>query len=382
MNSLSTRYCLHICEESAFLLDTIKIFNECDGWTNFFLINSDYNHHGSLDLTDYKNSVRYNFKSEEYQQIINEALTKANLVIFHNIGIAYKSGLAKLFYEKVPLHGILWGFEVYAGDLLNSELYQPITLDVLLNNQLIKLPSQSIKTKLRNVIKPRIKFNRYWSIMESLSSFSTIIEQEKSFLKSRFNYSKKWLPFIYYGRHDDGSKVVPQKRNWIWLGNSSSPYNNHLDLLQKLSSCKDVYERLYVPLSYGDDKYRDLVVSKFQNELKEKFYPIVDFLDIEAYRQHIGSCAFVVMNHLRQQGIGNIAIAINSGAKLFIHPSSLLYGELRRLGFVIYSVDQIGTEIKAFETEENIVHNRKVLQEWRNFPNAVACAKTILRNYE
>ena len=77
---------------------------------------------------------------------------------------------------------------------------------------------------------------------------------------------------------------------------------------------KDLGKRkVVVPLSYGDKTYAKSIVEIGNKWLGKNFYPLLDYYSIENYNKLISGCSVVFMNHIRQQGMGNIAASLYHG---------------------------------------------------------------------
>lgn len=53
----------------------------------------------------------------------------------------------------------------------------------------------------------------------------------------------------------------------------------------------------------------------------------------------IEGCSIVVMNHIRQQALGNIVIALCSGARVFLNPKSPINRAMKRMGIDLATTD-------------------------------------------
>lgn len=125
-------------------------------------------------------------------------------------------------------------------------------------------------------------------------------------------------------------------------GNSASATNNHVELFRKIRDQVDLSERkIIVPLSYGDICYRDKVIVDGKKILGNAFMPLVDFMPIGEYHKIISSCQFVVMNHLRQQALGNICSGLLAGAKIYLNNKNPLMNWFENKGAYIGCIDDI-----------------------------------------
>ena len=70
------------------------------------------------------------------------------------------------------------------------------------------------------------------------------------------------------------------------------------------------------------------------------------------------------MPHKRQQGVGNIIVLLNLGAKVYLDKSNLLYSFLKEHGFFVFCLEEIGSaDFLAELTPEQILNNQQRLFE-------------------
>ncbi|BCV57506.1 hypothetical protein TUM17384_14510 [Shewanella algae] len=124
------------------------------------------------------------------------------------------------------------------------------------------------------------------------------------------------------------------------MGNSSTYSNNHIEAIDLLSEILDE-QQVISPLGYGDGQYRQYVIDYGRKKLNKKFVPLVDYLPIDTYIGLLKSCGYVVMNHVRQQAVGNIIVMLYLGAKLFLRSDNVVYQFLKSNGAIIYSVEEL-----------------------------------------
>lgn len=124
------------------------------------------------------------------------------------------------------------------------------------------------------------------------------------------------------------SPLQPGLPDHILLGNSATPTNQHWEALLTLKESNFELTSILMPLSYGDEEYANWISSKAQALFGSVVTCLRDFLPLEEYQQHIGQCGMVVMNHTRQQALGNIYWALNSGNRVLLNPGGLNYQHL------------------------------------------------------
>ncbi|HET9405284.1 MAG TPA: TDP-N-acetylfucosamine:lipid II N-acetylfucosaminyltransferase [Burkholderiales bacterium] len=150
----------------------------------------------------------------------------------------------------------------------------------------------------------------------------------------------------------------------ILLGNSATPTNNHAEMLHLLAR-RDLGDRkVIVPLSYGDAYYRDAIAALGRRLLGDHFEPVLDFVPLSDYNTLIARCSTVIMNHRRQQAIGNIGAMLYRGARVFLDDSGAVYRFLRAQGAHVFSTSllkETGDAVFDLLKPEQRMQNRAVL---------------------
>lgn len=127
----------------------------------------------------------------------------------------------------------------------------------------------------------------------------------------------------------------------VLVGNSATASNNHLEAFELLQG--RVEGQVIVPLSYGNAAYGRRVAEAGARLFGDRFDPLTQWMPIEAYNQRIGHCGFVLMNHRRQQAVGNIGAALFKGATVVLRPENPLFAFYRELGIHLRSTDKLGS---------------------------------------
>lgn len=126
----------------------------------------------------------------------------------------------------------------------------------------------------------------------------------------------------------------------ILIGNSATASNNHVEAFELLRH-RSPEGRVIVPLSYGNADYGRQIAALGVQQFGARFDPLQQWMPIDAYNQRIGRCGFVIMNHRRQQAVGNIGAALYKGATVYLRPENPLYAFYRSLGLHLRSVDEL-----------------------------------------
>lgn len=187
--------------------------------------------------------------------------------------------------------------------------------------QKIKLEKNILmQDKLKSEVLSRIDYFFHWN------------ELDYQWIKNRYPAFNAEFKYHYYGVGLDSefpvSSIQNKNHKSIWLGNSSTLSNNHLDALKLLSRFKDENIVIYCPLSYGESlnsKYTKTIINYGHQLFKEKFVPITDFMPREQYYELLNNIDLVVMFHNRTQAAGNIHAFVKMGKKVFLKRKSTIF---------------------------------------------------------
>jgi hypothetical protein len=94
--------------------------------------------------------------------------------------------------------------------------------------------------------------------------------------------------------------------------------------------------KVVVPLSYGDMTYRQKIIRAGETLLGKSFVPLTNYLSLPEYNKTVSSCSNLIMNHIRQQAIGNISSALLRGGKVYLRPENPIYKYYTRMGVKLY----------------------------------------------
>lgn len=166
----------------------------------------------------------------------------------------------------------------------------------------------------------------------------------------------------------------------ILLGNSASETNNHLEMFGILSKHDLKSRKVIVPLSYGNSEYRLNIIDAGKRVLRDAFVPLVDYMPLNEYSSIMASCSVVIMNHLRQQALGNIGTALYQGAHVFLDPSNPAYQFFKEKKAVVHSTQNLLSDSLPLTglNDEEISQNRAVLESFWGQEQVRANVKALL----
>lgn len=345
---------LHIASDQKFIDVGIRRFETEAPGQNTCLVAS-FNTRSSLKHVKNDAVVRCNILSMHNPRLIKWILS-FDMIIVHGLS-NFAIEIIKRIRGRVKTVWIGWGFDYY--DLILSskdELYEPLTLECLKNLQTEQNRPvlKWLKQRIKEVVYPTNKA----SIFAYIDYFAPVLNSEYDLIKERNPlFHPEFIDWNYGGSaqkvgSDLGSHIKTQN---ILVGNSASPNNNHLDIFMRLGREKlPENAKIIVPLSYaGSKQYVEQVLQKGKETFGERFQPLLSFIPYQEYSNIIKNSNVVIMNHKRQQGTGNIGLALLTGAKVFVNKHNAYYTASKQRGMKIFSIDEI--------TEQGLIERLKVI---------------------
>lgn len=144
----------------------------------------------------------------------------------------------------------------------------------------------------------------------------------------------------------------------IQVGNSADPSNNHVDVLENLLPYKENNIKIFSPLSYGDQKYAEKLVSLGREWFGDKFQPLTDFMNFDDYLRFLSNIDIAIFNHRRQQGMGNTITLLGLGKTVYLQKNTSQWKFFESLGINIKDI-QYG-DISIFPNDLTEDNKRKI----------------------
>lgn len=281
------------------------------------------------------------------------SLEQYDAIILHSLYAFSLEVLARLS-DRVPVVWIGMGYDYY--DLLTtnpSDLLKPETLAFQgpITSKLTKTPKQLIKGIVHRGLHPNAKHKR--KLVQKIDLFAPVLQSEYFLVKDAVG-AKQFPEYVRwnYGKIADlvdgklGNIGITGKN--ILIGNSANPTNNQLDIFRILAKTGiPADSKLIVPLSYGNPAYREKVIEEGQRLFGDQFEPVTEFMDLDEYIELLSTCSSVIMNHLRQQGAGNLFITLFLGAKVYLDTANPLYAEFEDMGLTVSPMEALLNEAEA-----------------------------------
>lgn len=358
---------LHLAPDEKFILFFSEVFGQLEGVENRYLVQADqharFTHVDGLDV--WRVVGRQYFSSPE----IAEDLAWADCLIVHYLDV---NG-ARMILKAPPDVATVWSG--WGGDYYylmpggERVLYGNETRQLIDN---LQVPRKTVLERLWTLAR-RIKYRALekFVVMPALhhiSYFSAPIKSDFVLLQQalghqfgaeyiQLNYGSVEKTFLAGGDRCHGDNIL--------IGNSATPTNNHLEIFKLLAIQNLAERKLIVPLSYGMPEYRDAIVEIGGASFGDRFVPICDYMPLPEYNKLISQCSVVIMNHRRQQALGNIGAMLFRGAKIFLDEGGPAYAFFKERGAYVYATSLLANcdeSLFAPLNEEQILVNRTILE--------------------
>jgi dTDP-N-acetylfucosamine:lipid II N-acetylfucosaminyltransferase len=365
---------LHLCEDEKFIDHVIDTFETVAPCKNIYYIQpSQKNDQLKLVKTKHPNIVSVPVESKEFKNIINNIKTY-DAVILHCYQNPYKTKVVREAPPGVHFHWMCWGSDLYSIPALSKNLLLKQTKKYILDQL-------GLKGRIRTFLYEncysifakifQLKNKTVHPIIEQIRSFqkihsvSTVIPSDFELIKKYISSQMVHIPYKYgtletllEGHYD----TTCSGENFL-VGNSAYVSNNHLEIIKELYKIDLTNIKIYLPMSYGNEQYAEFIETKGKKILKENFFTLKKFLPLEEYNQILNTCGNVVMNHTRQQAMGNIIMSLWKGARVFLNRKNPAFHFFKDEGFRIFEINEIKNYRSLPDFKELASHNRPFLKK-------------------
>lgn len=349
---------LHLASDEKFIDQAVKEFERAAPGANDLYV------YGKEPLKLIKSPATVVTEAQALGGSLSKAFSSYDLVVLHSLDIRWFRTIRKLPL-KIPVVWLGWGYDYY--DILyrsKKSMLLPLTESAWLSMQQGNSVVKTIKRGVKALLVPSKK-----SVIERIDFFSPVLTREYEMVKKASRHFKFPRQVVWnYGNLEEdlvnGFENETVDGNSVLVGNSATVENNHLDAFSLLSELGVKGRKIISPLSYGDPSYRKLVLNAGALRFGEDFMPLVDFMSISEYVGVLKSCGFVVMDHLRQQAVGNIIIMLYLGAKVFLQKDCPTFAFFKEQGAVIFSIQELQQSPEMLNEllgQESVSVNRSIV---------------------
>lgn len=272
-------------------------------------------------------------------------MDKSKLIIVHSF-----TGVDLLYFCMSPhllkkTVWVIWGYDLYDYRSRKNSLYSRIHF--LVKSQVIKkIPYVVARTPDYNLLQKWYKSKAELLLVEPL------------YTNGEFESSKLTI------KNDTSTPIK------ITLGNSATKTNHHLEALDILSKYRNENLHLYIPLSYGDMEYAEIVKKRAKEIFGTKVTILDKFMGQDEYNKHLSQMDIGIFNIDRQQALGNISYLLATGTKIYLDSASPLWEIFDGFSFQVHSVSDILSEdfdaftsLDIYELTYNSEHAKEIYSE-------------------
>jgi dTDP-N-acetylfucosamine:lipid II N-acetylfucosaminyltransferase len=336
---------LHLVEDEKVINRTIDLFKKVNKGNNKFLIDIPNEQYQLQHVKTTEFTVSAVFDSQKYWTTVGD-VSLYEAIIFHSLTHNTCKLIQRYQNTTTPFAWILWGSELYnylATKGYRLYLWKPSFLRLKLRRLFYDPLMISIKNISAKIRKEESIEELYGKAFQRINYCCIFNKGDYNLLKSFADTTAKWLWFNYYPIDTILGPALLNKKvngNNIFLGNSGSITGNHIPAYKLLKELKLQNRKVIVPLSYGNERYRQFLVKKGNEILGDSFTPLKDFMPLDEYNKYLCSASIVIMFHLRQEAVGNILIALYLGAKVYLREENNLYEYFNSIGVNIFSINK------------------------------------------
>lgn len=367
----------HIISDEKFLTESLPLFLNNEETINVVFLLLDKN----PDKIKYIKYIDYT--CIHFKQIIPFAkeIEQFNAIIFHSLIEEPKIKLLR-YLNHSNILWVGWGHDYYRL-WPKDKLYSPATLSALDSCEKQRRGKLYFIRKLKNSILNIFQKdeNSLKDLIKKIKFFSPVVNSEFTWVSGWYNSELRYLDWNYYVNQKSLSdkQFSDLNADSILIGNSASPYNNHLDALQILQHSELKINKIYIPLSYGGDQ---LYISFIKNEFLKSFGHRVIFLDnflsLEEYNKILSECKVCIFPSYRQMALGNINHCLIKGAQIFLNELNPLYNYLSKEGVKIFSFQNNNNFFKKLTLEEKL-NNRKIAERLYSYETLLVKTNELIK---
>ena len=359
---------IHIATDEKFIDTAFEIYSRAFPGMNLFLILKSESEKDIKYLSQIDKYIFVNTNTH-FVDMVEDYTKDAKIIVFHGMNYFQSFLVHKLSKRAKKYVWSVYGAEVYNNNLivkngsLGSKTYKAFVFSY---NKWLKDIFRSVYYLLI-----RGKENPNRSVKKSFMKmdYASILYEEELmnyFKLGIVNSNINFLKFTYYPL-----EIVLRKNSDfvnganILIGNSASPTNNHLEAFELIENFDIKKFKILSPLSYGSKQYANEIIKLGKQKFGDRFYPITKYMPLIDYQNILQGCGIVIMNHHRQQAVGNVINAVYLGAKVFLSEKNTLFHYLKRIGCYVYSIENDivngNYEIFSLLTSEQMIHNRSAV---------------------
>lgn len=290
-------------------------------------------------------------------------LSNVAVVLIHLLSYQKALFVEKHIPSHVPVYWFMWGADYYNMllDYRGFRMYyqtQFLGLKYIMKKLLYKI---GYKKHSQKVFEDFIQ-NRVTHCITNKFDFALCKHYARTLFEQKINVRS----FFYYPIDKIlGGELVQKEAcgNVILVGNSNSVTNNYGYAFNYLKDLDLSGYEIVTPLNYGlNNRYKEYVIKKGKTYFGDNYRPLLEFLPLDEYNRLMIRAEVCIFPHWRQEGNGNVIIALYLGAKVFMSNRSSLYAFYKDMGLTIFELEKIDNVQLSTPLEPSVKkRNREIL---------------------
>lgn len=361
---------LHIATDDKFLDYALPIFEKVYPGANDVFVFTRNTPLKYVKLTPDHIETKYRRVFKNKPKLPKKIYLKYDLVIFHSLPSSIYPELVHI-PERTPRIWLGWGFDYYNELLSDQSLYLNTTKKIA-NDLIYNSPRRKLASFVKGILRVLRPTSSKVRAVERITVFSPVLPEEYDMVKN----SRKWKHFPEfaswnYGTMEDnfvkGFEGENISGDAILVGNSATYASNHAEVFSLLRELQVHDRQVVAPLSYGNPQLVENLTAIGNEYFAGNFEPLMTFMPIEDYVSIIKKCGYVIMNHVRQQAVGNIVIMLYLGARVFVRQENPVYKFFKKAGVVLSTVQELESDPELLNkplTEEERTRNRAFVSDY------------------
>lgn len=256
-----------------------------------------------------------------------------------------------------------WGYDIYYGQgkypplIPQGELYMPLTKQYIESHRTQVKASMLHRFISKALHIPAVVFSflgrgdntllqrprrSQKEILARINSFYSPLDIEYDLMKEfQTSFAATKNPGI--AKFHNYPLCLRKEVGNVLINHSLTYTDNHLDVFDALKGVQlEVERKFIIPISYGINGFGgnpETLIKESSLDIN-KVQWLTKVLPQDEYEELFGTVSHAIFGALRQQALGNIYLCLRSGIKVYLFENSILYGELRKKGFILFTIEK------------------------------------------
>ncbi len=319
---------LHLLFEDKFGEYAIEQFSGGEMCSEFVVVA--FKKRGPFAITSDKVKIIQN-SSTEFKELLCH-LGRYKAIVLHGLFQHWQETVLRAVPPEVKVAWVFWGGDIYGRSELSPN-YQALSSKILVWFQ-----------RLSQVLSHRESKPSYeipFPLLRRIDFCLTDIHEDFVFVKKYLQSDIRELWYNYYSIEETLGDLADATITGqdVLIGNSSSIECNHVHGFRLIHRLNLGDSKVVVPLSYGDQWLKRVILPIGRFLFGKRFMPILEFIPRGEYNQILQNCSAVVMPHYRPQAFGNILTALWLGSRVYLSERNVLYDYFKRIGAIVFTIE-------------------------------------------